>query len=151
MYMEKKRCTKCNEEKDLNQFHKSKKRGYQGWCKFCRKELDKKYWIKRSKDTEKMRLKKEYNDTRRENMRKFLYEYFLQHPCIDCGEKDPIVLTFDHIGDKSFTIASKASVSSIKEIQEEIKKCEVRCANCHMRKTAKDFNWYTYRYSLSNI
>ena len=149
--MEKKICKKCNEEKDLNSFHKSKKRGYQVWCKPCRKEADKEYWSKRSKDTEKMNLKKEYNITRLENMRKYLYEYFLEHPCVDCGEKDPIVLTFDHLGDKNFTISNRSRHGNIKEIEEEIKKCHVRCSNCHMRKTAKDFNWYTYRYSLNNV
>jgi hypothetical protein len=149
--MEKKLCTKCNEEKEVNQFHVSKKRGYQLWCKPCRKEADKIYWSKRSKDTEKMKVKKEYNITRLENMRKFLYQYFLEHPCVDCGEKDPIVLTFDHLTDKSFTISNRTKHGNIKEIEEEIKKCQVRCSNCHMRKTAKDFNWYTYRYSLANI
>jgi hypothetical protein len=149
--MENKLCTKCNEEKEVNQFHASKKRGYQAWCKPCRKKADKEYWSKRSKDSEKMNVKKQYNITRLENMRKFLYQYFLEHPCVDCGEKDPVVLTFDHISDKNFTISNRIKYGNIKEIEKEIKKCQVRCSNCHMRKTAKDFNWYTYRYSLANI
>lgn len=31
---------------------------------------------------------------------------------------------------------------SIENIFLEIEKCEVRCANCHLIKTARDFRWY---------
>ena len=27
-------------------------------------------------------------------------------------------------------------------ILEEVKKCEILCANCHAKKTAKQFGWY---------
>lgn len=34
----------------------------------------------------------------------YLIEYFALHPCVDGGERDPLVLEFDHIGPKRFTI-----------------------------------------------
>ncbi len=36
-------------------------------------------------------------------------------------------------------LEKKTSSYSIKT---EIKKCDVRCANCHRRKTSKDLNWW---------
>lgn len=57
--------------------------------------------------------------------------------CKDCGEDDLDVLTFDHVrGTKNFTIAQKISGQATpKELQSEIDKCDVVCANCHMRRT----------------
>jgi len=73
--------------------------------------------------------------------RKFIYEYLSVHPCVDCKEPDPVVLEFDHVrGQKVDTISNLAFryTSSLKRIKLEIKKCEVRCANCHRRRHAKE-------------
>jgi hypothetical protein len=65
--------------------------------------------------------------------------------CVDCGEKNPIVLEYDHSGDFlkidriSRMIVDKINLFIIKE---EIRKCVVRCANCHRIKTAKDRGWH---------
>ena len=67
----------------------------------------------------------------------YLLEYFTTHPCADCGETDPIVLEFDHLRDKVFTIGAQLSRRSWRTILEEIEKCKVVCANCHRRRTAK--------------
>ncbi len=86
-----------------------------------------------------------YRTDFRNKSRKFVYEYLLGHPCIDCGEADPCCLDFDHVrGEKFKTIRDMIKdCFSIENIQKEIDKCEVRCANCHRRKTAKDQNWYS--------
>lgn len=71
-------------------------------------------------------------------------QYLESHPCVDCSESDRIVLQFDHI--KGVKIAAISNMIkngfSLEKIFIEIEKCEVRCANCHLKKTAKDFNWY---------
>jgi aerobic-type carbon monoxide dehydrogenase small subunit (CoxS/CutS family) len=63
----------------------------------------------------------------------------MESGCVDCGyNKSPVALQFDHVfGNK------KSSVSNLirsdycwETILEEIKKCEVRCANCHAVVTA---------------
>ena len=64
---------------------------------------------------------------------------------MDCGERDPVVLDFDHITPsvKGYKVSYLASQGlKIKTIEQEIELCEVRCANCHRRRTAKQFGWY---------
>lgn len=75
-----------------------------------------------------------------------LYSYLDNHPCVCCGEKDPIVLEFDHLDPSNKHIAVSNAVCngwSWKRIYSEIEKCQVLCANCHRRKTALQFEWYT--------
>jgi hypothetical protein len=65
-----------------------------------------------------------------------LVEIFRRRPCVDCGESDPLVLEFDHLGEKRFNIAKGLRSHSWEAILDEIAKCEVVCANCHRRRTA---------------
>jgi len=74
-----------------------------------------------------------------------IFDYYRENPCIDCGETNPVVLEFDHRdgvdkkGDISKLVARGLCWERIKE---EIDKCDVRCANCHRIRTAKQFGWY---------
>lgn len=56
--------------------------------------------------------------------------------CVDCGYNEhPAALHFDHVrGKKKFVISQSVGVSW-ERVLEEIKKCEVRCANCHAIRT----------------
>ena len=75
-----------------------------------------------------------------------MMKFYKLHPCVDCGENDPRVLDFDHINNKRHEISTLLRKEySWNSILEEAKKCEIRCANCHRRKTAKEQNHYTYR------
>lgn len=65
--------------------------------------------------------------------------YKLWKGCVDCGYKAHAeALDFDHVrGEKKFNISEKlSSVGKWKDIKDEIRKCEVRCANCHRVITA---------------
>lgn len=78
----------------------------------------------------------------------FMIAYLGNHPCVDCGESDIIVLEFDHLRDKVADVSVLARGGySIETIQKEIDKCEVVCANCHRRRTAKRAG--TYRYQVT--
>lgn len=73
----------------------------------------------------------------RQERTQFLIDYFTEHPCVDCGESDPVVLEFDHLGDKRFEIGSRLCSYSWQTVLDEIAKCEVVCANCHRVRTAR--------------
>ena len=86
---------------------------------------------------------KEYSKTARQRVRAYITNHLLQNPCVDCGETDIIVLEFDHIGDdKDFNISDAVRVGyGMPKLKAEIAKCEVRCANCHRKKTYERGGW----------
>jgi len=81
-----------------------------------------------------------YRDRNRALVNNFLRE----HPCVDCGITNPIVLEFDHRDptQKEHEIARLIADASWERLKQEIEKCDVRCANCHRRRTARQFGYY---------
>lgn len=77
--------------------------------------------------------------------RAWLYYYLREHPCVDCGAGDLRVLEFDH-KDPRHKVASVSVLARsgypLRRVQEEVTKCEVRCANCHRIKTHEQFGWW---------
>jgi hypothetical protein len=136
-------CSRCKIEKPRSGFYKNARTKdlLQSSCKSCRSEIEKTY-----RDNNKQIVAERLSKLRPRYVnrnRKFIYEYLLVHPCVDCGENDPIVLQFDHLKDKLYGISHMITQgASIKLLELEISKCEVRCANCHQRKTSKQQNWY---------
>ena len=57
-------------------------------------------------------------------------------PCMDCGGVfPPCAMDFDHVrGEKLFSIGSAHSRSH-QQVKEEIRKCDIVCANCHRIRT----------------
>jgi hypothetical protein len=138
-----KTCTLCKKPKVDSQFsfrNKAKNRRA-SWCKECYAERNKKHYEDNKASYRQRAL--EWKRNYRKDVYKFLFEYFETHLCVDCGETDPVVLDFDHQRDKQTTISKMIrNQKPIEAIKKEMAKCEVRCANCHRRKTAKDFGWY---------
>jgi hypothetical protein len=76
----------------------------------------------------------------------FILVYLLEHPCVDCGEPDPLKLSFDHVrGTKRFNISCAGRSRSMKSVLAEIAKCDVRCHNCHAVKTARERRFLLWR------
>jgi hypothetical protein len=66
--------------------------------------------------------------------------------CVDCGVADSLILQFDHRGEKTRDIGwFVSSGSPARRVAEELDKCDVRCANCHRRRTAKERGWFRAR------
>lgn len=140
------RCVHCKNFKDENEFSWSNKtKGVRNnRCKECQKNYSKAHYKEN---------KNNYLDTQRtyrDRNKKFICDYLKEHPCVDCGENDIVVLQFDHINplEKDDIIAQGIRDKwSIKKLKGEIEKCEVRCANCHLKRHAKES--YSYRYAYN--
>lgn len=146
------KCGLCKEIKHFSNYNKNKTQtlGYQSVCKECNRERSKKYY-KENPEKHKENVAKN-NKIISDKLNLFIIKYLLDNPCIDCGEKDIRTLHFDHVEpqEKSHNISDMMRFKmSIEKISNEIKKCEVRCANCHAKRTAEQFNWFKHLYISS--
>ncbi len=134
-----KTCSKCNLPKEDLDFNcKSKSKGIKhSACKVCQGNATKLHY-KNNSGPYKIRAR-EYRVKLQEKFAEWLSDKF----CVDCGEKDPVVLDCDHVsGEKQFNISDMIRNSKSWElILEELAKCEIRCSNCHRKRTAKQFSW----------
>ncbi len=131
------RCGRCGELKLLDDFSWRRKRHLQrdNLCRPCRSEYGKEHYAaNRQRDIDQA-AKVKRKLTRERTL--YLLDYFKTHPCVDCGETDPVVLEFDHLRDKLFDISKAIRDRSWQSILDEMEKCEVVCANCHRRRTAQ--------------
>lgn len=137
-------CTDCKLLKPIASFgnDKHRKDGLRSQCRACTAIYDKKRYEnnKRGSHDKRNAIRKK----QRVICKKLVLSHLREHGCIDCGERDPIVLEFDHVrGTKTNNICHMiAQGRSVVALMDEINKCEVRCANCHKRKTAKEQNWW---------
>ena len=145
--VETKICSKCGPPaQPIDNFAiRSRSRGTRhAMCKSCQNEYVRThYQTYRSAYIEKARVR---NAEQSRVNAEFLIDYLCHHPCVDCGESDIVVLEFDHQRDKLASISALSREGySLARLKQEIAKCEVVCANCHRRRTAKQFGWYRLR------
>lgn len=131
-----KKCSHCHSLKPLTDFNfRNVKTGRrQARCKICTRRDIMKAYYKNRKPYLTYRSKR--NKLLRKIAIKYQYDYLLRHPCVDCGINEPVVLQFDHVrGVKRANVSEIVSQGfTLHTIKLEIAKCEVRCANCHIRK-----------------
>lgn len=150
--METKICSQCKLEKPLIKefFNTKDKLGkkFRTDCKECQ-HLKQSICYQKKREIYKIATKKHRKKLRAENQ-KLLWDYFLTHPCSRCGENNPVVLEMDHLRDKKYCISEIIYCHTWESVQKELQKCQVLCSNCHKKKTAKDFNWYSYMENIED-
>jgi hypothetical protein len=131
------KCYRCGELKPAGDFAWRRKAAGQRdtFCRPCRSAYGKEHYAaNRAVYIEQARVQKQRLQLERT---RYLLEYFETHPCLDCGETDPVVLEFDHLRDKRFSVGQELVRRAWSSILAEIEKCDVVCANCHRRRTAR--------------
>lgn len=123
-------CSRCKTEKDDREFSFSNKTHTKlnSFCKTCHNEWGRSYFQKN-----RQRIYT-HQRNRRNKLKSFIKTYLESHPCIDCGCSDIRVLQFDHVRGKKVKGISTfwTKELAIGRLEEEMKKCEIRCANCHI-------------------
>ncbi|MGK5112784.1 hypothetical protein [Geodermatophilus sp. CPCC 205506] len=169
--METKRCANCKRSKPVGDFYWNKtKQQWYGRCKPCHREraneLRRERRARMTPEERAAQNAKQYANAtqRREEMgdeawrayrlalfdayvaesRQKLWQYLREHPCMDCGETDIVVLHFDHRDRESKEMIISRMVASGRRwavMLREIEKCDVVCGNCHARRTATQMGW----------
>jgi len=125
-------------------FRSLAKGSLQPYCKNCISDYCKAHYAANRPEHNRRRVGnwRRYRDRNRTLLRQFLSS----KACVDCAEADPLVLEFDHVrGEKLGNISEMVSMGTPwTRIQSELAKCEVRCANCHRRKTSRQLKWFKF-------
>jgi hypothetical protein len=85
----------CECEFPTERFNKRPNGRCVAYCKACQSVYSRNHYVKDPEPYKKRR----YESNRRYVIRNRSYaiEYLRLHPCVDCGESDPLVLEFDHV------------------------------------------------------
>lgn len=139
-------CTRCNQPKSEDDFFfRNKQTGKlrQDCKECCRKFRHSSEHYQKYKSEYRARTKARNERIFKENI-KHLLEFFKIHPCLICGESNPIFLDFDHRDPttKKGNISSWIRWQTWSKIFDEISKCDVLCVKCHRLKTANQFGYW---------
>ena len=129
-------CAKCDHVLPLSNFRSAKtKSGVTSYCRPCEEQY-----------------KLEWHLKRRSEVKNWIYHHLKTNPCVDCGESDVLALDFDHVkgARKRYNIAHAFMISgmTIKRLQTEIAKCDVRCGKCHRIRTHMVSKSWKYRMAI---
>jgi len=137
-------CARCHVAKPLAEFQlKNPSKGwYRSYCRPCASDYGKEHY--RQNLVAYLGRNRIRRTLDRPRNRRLVADYLADHPCIDCGEADSIVLEFDHRdpATKSDDVGRIVHTGTAVAVRAEIEKCDVRCGNCHRRRTLIQFGSY---------
>ncbi|MBW3662678.1 MAG: hypothetical protein KY469_06230 [Actinobacteria bacterium] len=131
------RCGRCGESKPFGEFNwRRREKGQRdNYCRPCRAEYKQEHYAANKQQYVRNATRRKRRELERRMV--WLVDYLRGHPCVDCGETDPVVLEFDHLGPKRWDINKGLRDHRWEDVLAEIAKGEVVCANCHRRRTAE--------------
>jgi hypothetical protein len=136
-------CCACKINKLLDEFSKKStaKDGLQSRCKVCQRLKVNEHYANNMQYYKDKAFKRDTKVIAYH--RSFLITYLRNHPCIDCGNSDVEVLQFDHI-DRTTKLNEVSNLlsGSTQKLLDEIAKCQIRCANCHIKRSRRQLGWW---------
>lgn len=131
-------CGRCHRVRPIECFawRSTERQLRQPWCRDCHNAHKRSFYAD-NRVSEIARVSRRRERLAAENTLK-MRRYLSGHPCVDCGEDRVEVLEFDHLRDKRRDVTAMVLGGYLwSSIEAEIAKCEVRCANDHRRRTAR--------------
>lgn len=144
--MKTKICTKCNQEKDVNEFYYKKDRQQFYTCgKKCKRKVNKQWAKDNPEKVRKTALRSYYKHKKKRNqesketrlrVKKQIFDHY-GNRCVCCGETTPQFLTIDHINGDGHKhkreIGKSGGISFYKWIIKNNfpKDLQILCFNCN--------------------
>jgi transcription elongation factor Elf1 len=137
------RCSACGVDKAAAEFSfaDQERRILNAYCRVCHAAYRHAHYLANKPDYVRRAIAQ--MKARREENRRQVLLYLATHPCVDCGNRNAVTLEFDHRDPtQKLTEVSRLIVNRRwPRVLAEIEKCDVRCINCHRRKTGREFEW----------
>ncbi len=147
-----KQCHGCGLSKPISEFQQTRrnKSGYRPRCTECKRRDGQKYARTHRKSNHRQYRKlysgfqaKEARRAahRRERLKSAL-RVLKENPCLDCGDKLPYYcMDFDHLpGEmKKASIKDLSRSPRLRQVLNEVTKCELVCVNCHRLRTVRRY------------
>ncbi len=124
-------CVACDLWKPIDAFHDSQT-GQFSYCRDCRNAYDRRYYYEKGRGPRLARRRAAVDAALR-----WMAGIKQGVPCTDCGGMFPVyVMHWDHLpGFEKHDAISTLLGGSRDVVLEELKKCELVCANCHVMRT----------------